>query len=70
MRLEETYTERLFSGSIDQIRELHMSGLGTADIAEKVNLSEYLVKALIDRFVVTWDYYSNMPSPEFYTDDN
>lgn len=62
----DTYTNRLFTGSIDEIRDLHASGMSAKDISEKVNLSEYLVSALIERFVVEWDHYSNLPSPKAY----
>ena len=62
----DTYTNRLFTGSIDEIRELHSLGMSAKDISEKVNLSEYLVSALIERFVVEWDHYSGLPSPKAY----
>ena len=62
----DTYTERLFSSSLDEIRELHSKGLTVDEIAEKVNLSPFLVKALVDRFVVSWDHYSGLPSPRSY----
>lgn len=62
----DTYTERLFSSSLDEMRELHSKGLTVDEIAEKVNLSPFLVKALIDRFVVSWDHYSGLPSPRSY----
>lgn len=64
--MNETYTERMFSSSIDEIRELHNLGLTPSEIAIKVNLSEYLVTALIERFVMSWDNYSNLPSPKAY----
>lgn len=64
--LTDTYTERLFSSSIEEIRELHAMKMSIADIALKVNLSEHLVSALVDRFVVQWDHYSGLPSPEAY----
>ena len=62
----ETYTERLFNGSLEEIRELHGSGMTVSEIALKVDLSEYLVKALVDRFVMRWDHYSGLPSPKAY----
>ena len=64
--MNETYTERLFSGSIEEIRELHAMKMSAAEIAIKVNLSEYLVTALIERFVDNWDHYSGLPSPRDY----
>ena len=63
---EDTYTNRLFANSIDEIRELHSKGLSVKEIAEKTNLSEYLVNALVERFVVSWDHYSGLPSPKAY----
>lgn len=63
---EDTYTTRLFAKSIDEIRELHSEGKSVEEIAEKTNLSTYLVKALIERFVLTWDHYSGLPSPKSY----
>ena len=62
----ETYTERLFNGSLEEIRELHGSGMTVREIADKVNLSEHLVSALVDRFVEKWDHYSGLPSPKAY----
>lgn len=63
---EDTYTTRLFAKSIDEIRELYSQGISIEEIAEKTNLSTYLVKALIERFVTTWDHYSGLPSPKSY----
>lgn len=63
---EDTYTNRLFARSLDEIREFHAKGLSIEEIAEKTDLSEYLVKALVDRFVVAWDHYSGLPSPKSY----
>ncbi len=63
-----TYTERMFSESIEEIRSLHNNGTAIAEIAEKVNLSENLVSALIERFVMTWDHYSGLPSVSAYED--
>lgn len=64
--MNDTYTNRLFTGSIDEIREMYSCGISAKEIAEKVNLSEYLVSALIERFVVEWDHYSGLPSPKAY----
>ena len=64
--IEDTYTNRLFAKSIDEIREMHADGKSIKEIAEKTNLSEYLVNALIERFVVSWDHYSGLPSPKAY----
>ena len=64
--IEDTYTNRLFAKSIDEIREMHADGKSIKEIAEKTNLSEYLVNALVERFVVKWDHYSNLPSPKNY----
>lgn len=64
--MNDTYTERLFNGSIEEIRELHAMKIPAAEIAIKVNLSEYLVTALIERFVDNWDNYSGLPSPKAY----
>lgn len=63
---EDTYTTRLFAKSLDEIREMHREGKSVEEIAEKTNLSTYLVKALIERFVLTWDHYSGLPSPKSY----
>lgn len=63
---EDTYTNRLFAKSLDEIREMHAEGKSVEYIAEKTNLSEYLVKALVERFVLTWDHYSGLPSPKAY----
>ena len=63
---EDTYTNRLFARSLDEIREMHAKGLSIKEIAEKTNLSEYLVKALVERFVVKWDHYNDLPSTESY----
>lgn len=63
---EDTYTNRLFNKSIDEIRELHGSGMTVSEIALKVDLSEHLVKALVDRFVMRWDHYSGLPSVDAY----
>lgn len=49
---EFTYTERLFSSSIEEIREMWKAGKTVEEIASSTNLSDYLVKALIERFVV------------------
>ena len=62
----DTYTERLFNGSLEEIRELHNNGATISEIADKVNLSEHLVSALVDRFVMKWDHYSGLPSPKAY----
>ena len=64
--IEDTYTNRLFAKSIDEIREMHADGKSIKEIAEKTNLSEYLVNALVERFVVSWDHYSGLPSPKAY----
>lgn len=64
--IEDTYTNRLFAKSIDEIREMHADGKSIKEIAEKTNLSEYLINALIERFVVSWDHYSGLPSPKAY----
>ena len=66
--IEDTYTNRLFAKSIDEIREMHADGKSIEEIAEKTNLSEYLINALIERFVVSWDHYSGLPSPKSYED--
>ena len=66
--IEDTYTNRLFAKSIDEIREMHADGKSIKEIAEKTNLSEYLINALIERFVVSWDHYSGLPSPKSYED--
>ena len=68
MTINETYTERLFNGSLEEIRELHNNGATISEIADKVNLSEHLVSALVKRFVMTWDHYSALPSPSAYED--
>ena len=64
--IEDTYTNRLFAKSIDEIREMHADGKSIKEIAEKTNLSDYLVNALVERFVVSWDHYSGLPSPKAY----
>ena len=64
--IEDTYTNRLFAKSIDEIREMHADGKSIKEIAEQTNLSDYLVNALIERFVVSWDHYSGLPSPKAY----
>ena len=64
--VEDSYTNRMFNSSINEIRELHGSGMTVSEIALKVDLSEYLVKALVDRFVMRWDHYSGLPSPKAY----
>ena len=63
---EDTYTENLFSNSVDEIRELHASGKSIEEIAEKTNLSPYIVNGLVERFVLKWDHYSGLPSPTAY----
>lgn len=63
---EDTYTNRLFAKSIDEIRDLHAQGKSIEEIALEVNLSTYLVKALVERFVVKWDHYNDLPSTESY----
>lgn len=62
----DTYTSRLFNGSLEEIRDYYSNGYSVSEIAEKVNLSEHLVQALIERFVMKWDHYSGLPSPEAY----
>lgn len=64
-----TYTERIFSSSIETIKDEYEKGRSVKEISESTNLSEYLVKALIDRYVIKWDNYSGMPAPEFYKDE-
>ena len=64
--IEDTYTNRLFAKSIDEISEVHADGKSIKEIAEKTNLSEYLVNALVERFVVSWDHYSGLPSSKAY----
>lgn len=65
----DSYTDRLFSSSLDEIRELHSKNFSIEEIAEKVNLSPYLVKALVERFVVSWDHYSGLPSVKSYEEN-
>jgi hypothetical protein len=35
MTINETYTERLFNGSLEEIRELHNNGATISEIADK-----------------------------------
>ena len=66
MALTDSYTERMFTKSLVEIREMHADGKSIEEIAERTNLSTYLVKALVDRFVMEWDHYSDLPSPKAY----
>lgn len=66
--MSDSYTERLFNHSLEEIRELHAKGMTVREIAEKVDLSEHLVQALVDRFVIEWDHYSALPSVNSYKD--
>ncbi len=61
INLEETF-------NLEEMRDLHGRGFTVTEIAEKVNLSEHLVSALVERFVMQWDHYSALPSPSAYED--
>ena len=63
---ESTSSNIVFSTSVDEIREMHADGKSIEEIAERTNLSTYLVKALVERFVLEWDHYSDLPSPKAY----
>ncbi len=54
--------------NLEEMRDLHGRGFTVTEIAEKVNLSEHLVSALVERFVMQWDHYSALPSPSAYED--
>lgn len=49
--MNETYTERMFNTSIDVIEKLHREGKTIDEIADNVNMSSFLVAALIERFL-------------------
>lgn len=65
-------TEKNFNSemniNLEEIRDLHGRAFTVTEIAEKVNLSEHLVSALVERFVIKWDHYSALPSPSAYED--
>ncbi len=54
--------------NLEEIRDLHGRAFTVTEIAEKVNLSEHLVSALVERFVMQWDHYSGLPSVSAYED--
>ena len=67
--INDTYTNRTFNSSVDEIRSLHSAGFSNSEIAERVNLSDNLVSALVERFVMKWDNYSNLPSVSAYEEN-
>ena len=64
-----TSSNIVFSTSVDEIRELHANGKSIEEIAEKTNLSPYIVNGLVERFILKWDHYSGLPSPKAYENE-
>lgn len=67
--MTDTYTNRLFNNSVQQINDLFASGLSINEISNQVKLSESLVSAMIEKYVekeIPWDHYSGLPSPKAY----